>query len=77
MRLTCKSQRPLPSNIFDFNHIDPDPPKETLEMLKRFFTFYHRKHWCYAELFRSFRRKNLVCNLAAGKLIVTSPEGSL
>ena len=37
-------------------------------MLKKFYAFYHKKHWCYAELFRAV----LFCNAVSGKTIISS-----
>ena len=32
----------------------------------------HKKHYGYENLYRGFRRKNFVCNLSAGKLIISA-----
>lgn len=73
MKLPWKPKTPsAPINIFDFNHIDPDLPKETVEMLKKYYTFYHKKHWDYSKLHRGLQQKYLVCNIVAGKAIITS-----
>ena len=40
--------------------------------MKDFYAYYHKKHYGYEKLYRSFRRKNFVCNLSAGKLIVSA-----
>ena len=71
MRLPNRKPQPPPLNIFDFNHIDPTLPKDTVDMLKRLFAFYHKKHWGYEKLFRTFQRRNLLCNVVAGKAVVT------
>ena len=36
------------------------------------YGFYHKKHYGYEKLHRGFRRKNFVCNLSAGKLIISA-----
>jgi len=59
-------------NIFDFNHIDTTLSKGTIEMLKNLYTYYHKKHYGYEKLYSSFQRKNLLCNIVAGKAIITS-----
>ena len=59
-------------NIFDFNHIDPTRSKGTVEMLKNLNAYYHKKHYGYEKLYRSYQRKNLICNISAGKLIVSA-----
>jgi len=59
-------------NIFDFNHIDTTLSKGTVEMLKNLYAYYHKKHYGYEKLYRSCQRKNLICNISAGKLIVSA-----
>ena len=79
MRLPWKLKTPaVLINIFHFNHIDPALPKETVEMLRTVFAFYHKKHWGYSKLYRDFQR-NLACNVVAGKAILSSAvaRGSL
>ena len=58
--------------IYDFNHIDPSLKKEKVETLKVLYAYYHKKHFGYEKLYHSYRRKNFVCNLSAGKLIITA-----
>ena len=73
MRVPWKKSNPsAPTNIFNFNDTDPALPKETVEMLKKFYAFYHKKHWCYSKLYHEFQRKNLACNVVAGKAIISS-----
>ena len=38
--------------------------------MKDLYAYYHKKHFGYEKLYRGFRRKNFVCNLFAGKLII-------
>ena len=59
-------------NVFDFNHIDTSLSKGTIEMLKNLYAYYHRKHYGYEKLNHDFQRKNLLCNIVAGKAIITS-----
>ena len=59
-------------NIFDFNHIDTTLSKGTVEMLKHLYAYYHKKQYGYEKLYRSYQRKNLICNISAGKLIVSA-----
>ena len=59
-------------NIFEFNHIDQTLPKEKVKKMKDLYAYYHKKHYGYEKLYRVFRRKNFVCNLAAGKLIISA-----
>ena len=46
--------------------------KGMIEMLKNLYAYYHKKHYGYEKLYRSFQRKNLICNISAGKLIVSA-----
>ena len=59
-------------DIFEFNHIDQTLSEEKVKFLKNLYAFYHKKHYGYEKLHRSFRRKNFVCNLSAGKLIISA-----
>ena len=59
-------------NVSDFNHIDTSLSPGTIEMLKNLYAFYHKKYYGYEKLYRGFQRKNLFCNIVAGKAIVTS-----
>ena len=61
-------------DIFEFNHIDQTISKEKVKILKDLYMYahYHKKHFGYEKLYRGFRRKNFVCNLSAGKLIISA-----
>ena len=59
-------------DIFEFNHIDQTLSKEKVKILKDLYAYYHKKHYGYEKLHRDFRRKNFVCNLSAGKLIISA-----
>ena len=59
-------------DIVEFNHIDQTLSKEKVKILKDLYAYYHKKHYGYEKLHRSFRRKNFVCNLSAGKLIISA-----
>ena len=59
-------------NIFYFNHIDTTLSQGAIEMLKNLYAHYHKKHYGYEKLYRSFQRKNLLYNIVAGKAIITS-----
>ena len=59
-------------DIFEFNHIDKTLSEEKVKFLKDLYTHYHKKHYCYEKLHLGFRRKNFVCNLSAGKLIISA-----
>ena len=59
-------------DMFEFNHIDQSLSKEKVKILKDLYGYYHKKHYGYEKLHRGFRRKNFVCNLSAGKLIISA-----
>ena len=59
-------------NIYEFNHIDQSLSKEKVKKMKDFYAYYHKKHFRYEKLYRGFRRINFVCNLSAGKLIISA-----
>ena len=59
-------------DIFEFNHIDQTLSKEKVKILKDLYGYYHKKHYGYEKLHRGFRRKNFVCKLSAGKLIISA-----
>ena len=59
-------------DIYEFNHIDPSLSKEMVAILKNLYAHYHKKHYGYEKLYRFYRRRNLICNLSAGKLIISA-----
>jgi len=59
-------------DIYDFNHIDQTLSKEKVKKMKDLYAYYHKKHFGCEKLYRGFRRKNFVCNLSAGKLIISA-----
>ena len=40
--------------------------------MKDLYAYYPKKHYGYEKLYRGFRRKKFVCNLSAGKLIISA-----
>ena len=59
-------------DIYEFSHIDQTLSKEKVKKMKDLYAYYHKKHYGYEQLYRGFRRKNFVCNLSAGKLIISA-----
>ena len=59
-------------DIYDFNHIDQTLSKEKVKKMKDLYAYYHKKHFGYEKLYRGFRRKTFVCNLSAGKFIISA-----
>ena len=40
--------------------------------MKDLYVYYHKKHFGCEKLYRGFQRKNFVCNLLAGKFIISA-----
>ena len=59
-------------DIYEFNHIDQTLSKEKVKKMKDLYAYYHKKHFGYENLYCSFRRKYFVCNLSAGKFIISA-----
>ena len=58
------------ATIFNFNHIDYSIGEETIDKLKAFYKYYHKKWWCSRKTFIEFKRKSLFCSLGSTSLIV-------
>ena len=58
-------------DIFNFNHIDTVTHEETiLTEIKNLYRFYHRKWWCYKQVYKHLKRMNLTCKILSTSLIV-------
>ena len=57
--------------IFDFNHISPLHSKEELAELKKLYSFYHKKNWCFRKLWKKKNKKRnlLLLNLSSALLV--------
>lgn len=42
-------------DIFDFNHIDKSLSKEKVNIIKEFYSYYHRKYWCFRKCYKSYK----------------------
>ena len=42
-------------DIFEFNHIDPSLSKTDVETLKDFYSYYHKKFWCFKKSYKSYK----------------------
>ena len=56
-------------DIFDFNHICPTMDQETLQTVKDFYRFYHKKLWCAKRAFKKFKRLNLALTMSSTGLV--------
>ena len=34
-------------DIFEFNHIDPSLTESDVNTIKDFYSYYHKKYWCF------------------------------
>ena len=42
-------------DIFEFNHIDPSLSKSDVKTIKDFYSYYHKKYWCFKKAFKSYK----------------------
>ena len=42
-------------DIFDFNHIDPSLSKSDVKIIKDFYSYYHKKYWCFKKSYNSYK----------------------
>ena len=42
-------------DIFEFNHIDPSLSESDVKTLKDFYSYYHKKFWCFKKSYKSYK----------------------
>ena len=42
-------------DIFEFNHIDPSLSKSDVNTIKDFYSYYHKKYWCFKKSYKSYK----------------------
>ena len=42
-------------DIFEFNHIDPSLSKSDVKIIKDFYSYYHKKYWCFKRSYKSYK----------------------
>ena len=42
-------------DIFEFNHIDPSLSESDITTLKDFYSYYHKKYWCFKRSYKSYK----------------------
>ena len=42
-------------DIFEFNHIDPSLSKSDVKIIKDFYSYYHKKYWCFKKSYNSYK----------------------
>ena len=55
--------------IFDFNHIDPNIPKEKLEEIQKLYATYKRLWWCFKKLHQKQKLLDLVEKIISSVLV--------
>ena len=43
------------NDIFEFNHIDPSLSKSDVKTIKDFYSYYHKKYWCFKRSYKSYK----------------------
>ena len=56
-------------DVFSFNHIDTSLPEATIDVIKTFYKYYHRRWWSYRKTYRKRKRTSLLCKLGSSSLI--------
>ena len=57
--------------IFNWNHVSENLTEDRISELKALYKFYHKQYWLHKESFKSFKKKNIACNIGSVVLIVT------
>jgi hypothetical protein len=57
--------------LFNFNHIDKKLNEDDVIMLKKLYTYYHEKWYCYKLGYKRFRMINTTLNIASMGLTAT------
>ena len=42
-------------DIFEFNHIDPSLSESDVKTLKDFYSYYHKKFWCFKKSYKIYK----------------------
>ena len=42
-------------DIFEFNHIEPSLSKSDVKTIKDFYSYYHKKYWCFKKTYNSYK----------------------
>ena len=61
-------------SVYNFNHIDNELNQDEIDMLKKIYSHYHKKTWCYKMAFKYFRRINVGLNVTS---IILTATGSV
>ena len=58
-------------HIFNWNHVSEKLTEDQISELKALYKFYHKKYWLYKASFKSFKKKDMACNIGSALLVVT------
>ena len=56
-------------DIFEFNHIDSSLTEEDVKTLKEFYSYYHKKYWCYKKACQVTSRMSNIYFISSSVLI--------
>ena len=56
-------------DIFEFNHIDPSLTEEDVEILKNFYSYYHKKYWCFKKAYKSYKMLDNIFSISSLSLV--------
>ena len=62
------------ADIFEFNHIDPSLSESDINTLKDFYSYYHKKFWCFKRSYKSYKFLDIfftisgICLVAIGTI---------
>ena len=42
-------------DIFEFNHIEPSLSESDVKTIKDFYSYYHKKYWCFKRSYKSYK----------------------
>ena len=57
--------------IINWNHISDKLTEDKISELKALYKFYHKKYWLHKASFKSFKTKNIVCDIGSVLLVLT------
>lgn len=63
--------------IIDFNHISSELSESTIDMLKGYYSYYHKLEYVYRHTFKFHRNLNIGLNIGIGLLTSTTVVAAL
>ena len=56
-------------SVYNFNHIDNELNQDEIDMLKKLYSHYHKKTWCYKMAYRHFKKIDIGLHLLSLSLM--------